>query len=85
MKLKEEMTTGDIRGLGLVSGNPLVDVGFQTTWTTLNQADADTRDQIMNQTKKSVHDDLHINIEQKREAQKQNFVQTLVNSIRNRA
>ena len=76
------MTTGDVRGLGFVSGNPLVDAGFQTTWTTLNQADADTRDQIMNQTKKSVHDDLHIAIDQKREAQKQNFVNSLINSYR---
>jgi hypothetical protein len=85
-RLKEDMTTtADVRGLGFVSGNPLVDAGFQTTWTTLNQSDADTRDQIMNQTKKSVHDDLHINIEQRRDAQKQNFVQTLVRSIRDRA
>ena len=76
------MTTGDVRGLGFVSGDPMVDAGFQTTWTTLNQADADTRDQIMNQTKKSVHDDLHVAIDQKREAQKQNFVNNLVNSYR---
>ena len=82
MKLKEEMTTGDVRGLGFVSGDPMVDSEFQTTWTTLNQADADTRDQIMNQTKKSVHDDLHIAIDQKREAQKQNFVNSLINSYR---
>jgi uncharacterized glyoxalase superfamily protein PhnB len=79
--IREEMTTGDVRGMGYVTGNPLVDAGFQTTWTTMNQADADTRDQIMNQTKKSTHDDLHANIEARRDAMKQRFIQNVVSSI----
>lgn len=84
--IKEEMnTSGDVRGLGYVSGNPgNTDQNYQTVWVTLNQADADTKDQIMNQTKKSTHDDLHINIEQKRQEQKQNFVQNVLKSIRDR-
>lgn len=83
--LKEEMTVDDIRGLGYITGNPLVDAGFQTTWTTLNQADADTRDQIMNQTKKAVHDDLHTGIEVSRVAAKNLFVDRLVNSIKSKS
>jgi hypothetical protein len=82
--ISEELSTGDIRGLGYVTGNPLVDAGFQTVWTAMNQADADTKDQIMNQTKKSIHDDLHINIEQKRQEQKSLFVQNVLKSIRER-
>jgi hypothetical protein len=81
--IKEEMmTTGDVRGLGFISGNPMVDSNFQTVWATLNQSDADTRDQIMNQSKKSNHDDLHINIEQKRDAAKSLFVSRVMDSIR---
>jgi hypothetical protein len=79
--IREEMTTGDIRGMGYVTGNPLVDAGFQTVWTAMNQADADTKDQIMNQTKKSLHDDLHANIEARRESMKQNFIRSVVSSI----
>jgi hypothetical protein len=83
--IKEDMTTGDVRGLGYVSGNPgNTDQDFQMQWAMLNQADADTRDQIMNQTKKSMHDDYHNAIQQKQEAQKQNFVQNLVQSIKDR-
>ena len=79
------MTVDDIRGLGYITGNPLVDAGFQTTWTTLNQADADTRDQIMNQSKKSFHDDLHQSIDINRQAAKNLFVNRLVDSIKSRS
>lgn len=56
--VKEEMTSsgGDVRGLGFVTGDP---GGVLNTWTALNAADADTRDQIMNQVKKTMHDDIH--------------------------
>jgi hypothetical protein len=84
--IKEEMnTTGDIRGLGYVSGNPLVDGDFQMQWITLNQSDADTKDQIMNQTKKSFHDDLHSTIDFNRQAAKNLFVNRLVDSIKSRS
>ena len=84
--IKEEMnTTGDIRGLGYVSGNPLVDGDFQMQWASLNQADADTRDQIMNQSKKSFHDDLHSTIDFNRQAAKNLFVNRLVDSIKSRS
>jgi len=79
-------SSGDVRGLGSVTGEPgNTDQDFLQTWTSINAADADTKDNILQQMKKEVHDDLHKNIEQKREAQKQNFVQTLVNSIRGRS
>ena len=84
-RIKEEMnTTGDVRGLGYVTGNPMVDGDFQMQWTMLNQSDADTRDQIMNQTKKAVHDDFHINIAQRQQEQKNLFVQNVIKSIRDR-
>jgi len=84
-RIKEEMnTTGNVRGLGYVTGNPMVDGDFQMQWTMLNQSDADTRDQIINQTKKTVHDELHLNIEQKRQEQKQNFIQNVLSSIKDR-
>lgn len=82
--IKEEMTTADIRGLGYVTGNPLVKDGFQTVWTTMNQADADTRDQIMNTTKKSVHDNMHADIQQKFAERRSEFIKTLVNSIKDK-
>lgn len=63
--LKEEMTTGDVRGMGYVSGNPLVSDNFQNNWTALNRADADTRDQILGANKKHLHDELHANLQQK--------------------
>lgn len=64
-KLKEELTTGDVRGLGYVSGNSLVSDNFQNTWTALNKSGADTRDQILNSSKKHLHDELHANLQQK--------------------
>lgn len=56
-QIDEMMTSsgGDIRGLGMVSGSP---DGGMNTWATLNAADADTKDQIMNQIKKD-HENMH--------------------------
>lgn len=52
-------SSGAIRGMGYVSGDP---GGSLQTYTTLNASDADTQDQILNSTKKHYHDDLHTNI-----------------------
>ena len=79
--VEEQVTTADVRGLGLVSGNP---GGTNLDWATLNQAEADTRDQVMNQIKKTTHDDLHVNMQQKLADRKNLFVQNLVNSIKDR-
>jgi hypothetical protein len=79
--IKEQVTTADVRGLGFVSGNP---GGDNMSWTMLNQSEADTRDQIMNQTKKETHDNLHVNVAQKLEDRKNLFVQNLINSIKDR-
>ena len=63
-KIAEEMTStgGDVRGLGFVTGDPMVSSQFGQTWATLNAADADTKDQIFNAMKKANHDDLHGNV-----------------------
>ena len=61
----EEMTStmmsggGEIRGLGHVSGDPAIGTPFVNTWTTMNAADADTQDTILNRVKREVHDDIH--------------------------
>lgn len=84
--IKEEMTTtSDVRGLGNVTGNPgNTDQDFLQTWTQINAADADTRDNILQTMKKDVHDDLHNGIQQKQQEQKTRFVQNLLKSIRDR-
>ena len=78
--IKEEMTAsgGEVRGLGYVTG----EVGGSLAWAMLNQADADTRDQIMNQTKNHFHDKLHTHSDLG--ARKDLFVQRLVSSIKDR-
>lgn len=65
-QVTEEMTStgGDVRGLGFVTGDPMVSGQFAMTWATLNAADADTKDQLFIATKKSNHDDLHGNFKQ---------------------
>jgi hypothetical protein len=59
--VSEEMTStgGDVRGLGFVTGDPMMSGQMAQTWATLNAADADTKDQIFNAMKKAAHDDLH--------------------------
>ena len=87
-KLQEELqaASGDIRGLGYVTGDPgNLDQDFITTWTQINAADADTRDNILQQMKKNTHDNYHINIDQKRADQKQNFISNVLKSIRDRS
>lgn len=57
-KLTEEnySTSGAIRGLGYVSGDP---AGSISNYATLNASDADTIDQIMSRTKHEYHDKYH--------------------------
>lgn len=64
VKIAEGMTStgGDVRGLGFVTGDPMVSSQFGQTWATLNAADADTKDQVFNAMKKANHDDLHGNV-----------------------
>lgn len=50
-------SSGDIRGLGMVSGNP---AGTITTYTALNASDADTQDQILKKLIKVNHHDYHV-------------------------
>ena len=82
--IKEDMTasSGDVRGMGYVTGDP--NGGFQSSWTTLNQADADTRDQIMNQTKRDVHDSLHPNLPTPKQddIKKNAFVRSVINALK---
>ena len=82
-QIKEDtMSTADVRGLGFVSGNPgNTDQDFIKTWTQINAADADTKDNILQNMKKSIHDDLHANIQQKQQDRKSLFVQRLAASI----
>jgi nicotinic acid mononucleotide adenylyltransferase len=72
-------TGGDIRGMGYVTGQ----VGGALTWAALNQSDADTRDQVMNQAKNEYHDKLHAtpNLASRKDL----FIQRLVNSIKDRS
>lgn len=66
MALKEEMTSssGEIRGLGMVTGDPAI---YGMDWSMLNQSEADTRDQIMNSVKKEIHDKHHHDLDHSRE------------------
>lgn len=56
--VSEELTSssGDVRGLGFITGDP---GGVLTTWVSMNAADADTRDQIINTMKNKLHDKYH--------------------------
>ena len=57
INIKENtVSSGDIRGLGGVTGNPAGDI---TNWTLANMGDADTRDNILKALIKSMHTDLH--------------------------
>jgi hypothetical protein len=81
--LKEEVTTDDVRGLGFVTGNPgNLDQDYLQTWTQINAADADTRDNILKGMKTSLHDNLHA--APSLETRKDLFVQRLVSSIKDR-
>lgn len=56
MKEDGEVTTGDIRGLGYVSGNP---AGEINTYSVLNATDADTKDQILRKLLDKMHHQYH--------------------------
>jgi nicotinic acid mononucleotide adenylyltransferase len=83
--IKEDvMTTDDVRGLGFVSGNPgNTDQDFLQTWTQINAADADTRDNILQNMKNNLHDKLHT--PSNLGARKDLFIQRLVSSIKNKS
>jgi len=58
--IKENVvSTGDVRGLGYVSGNPAGDING---YATLNASDADTRDQILNKVLERMHYDYHAKV-----------------------
>lgn len=78
--IKEDMTTDDIRELGFVSGNPgNTDRDYLQILKQINEDDAD----ILKNAKKTFHDDLHVNFDQKRDLMKQNLIRNLIDSIRN--
>ena len=82
--IKEEMTTGDVRGLGYVTGDPMVKDSFQSIWTTMNQADADTQDQILNRAKKNLHDSMHADNQKRFAERRSEVVKNLFRSIKDK-
>jgi hypothetical protein len=53
--IKEEETTADIRGLGYVTGNPIVDTDVVTQYQNTNMATADTHTDILNKVLERMH------------------------------
>jgi Family of unknown function (DUF6267)/Cytidylyltransferase-like len=89
--IKEDAMTssgGDVRGLGFVTGDPgNLDQDFLQTWTQLNIADADTRDNILKGVVKDNHTDLHKDLPKPQQAdpKKNAFIQKIMSTLKGRS
>jgi hypothetical protein len=58
-KISEEVTTGDVRGLGNITGNPLTDKDAVQQYQETNIATADTHNDILNKVLDRMHRQYH--------------------------